>query len=461
MDKFYVDDCLASFDSIEDAAKFAVQCRKMLACGGFILKKWVSNNDNILAEIPENDRAVTPVNMKTSGTSMQRALGIQWHADTDLFSFQFDLPDRPYTRRGILSAVSSFYDPLGLLSPLCLPPKMLLQKLCRDGLGWDEPIGQDDIKTWQEWLRLVNSIGISSIPRCIQPQYYVSMIEKELHIFGDASETGYGIVAYLRCIIDGTEPTCTLLFGKSRVAPIKSVTIPRLELAAATLAVRTSQQLKGAMPNYFAKTFFWTDSRIVLHYINNTTSRFTTFVANRLATIHRYSSPKQWLHVKSAANYGDFASRGIRTQADLERWLTGPQSLEDLVEPLEGNLESFPVGVIELKSVHAVVNAAGRANVMQHVFDYYSKWMKLIRCFAWFKRYVEYLRSKRQGNSAINLGNLTVREYRLAQRKIIELVQHEVFSREVQLLSKAKGIKGSSLVKLNPILIDGLLCVGG
>ena len=152
---------------------------------------------------------------------------------------------------------------------------------------------------------------------------------RQLHHFSDASEEGYGAVSYL-CLTDALgNIACSILLGKARVAPLKTVTEPRLELTAATVAVKLHKQIKEELTLPIHEVTFSTDSTIVLQYINNSHTRFQTFVSNRLATIHDISTPSQWRHVSSDLNPADYASRGFNSheRTKLKIWLEGPRFL--------------------------------------------------------------------------------------------------------------------------------------
>ena len=150
------------------------------------------------------------------------------------------------------------------------------------------------------------------IERCLRPASYEQAESISLHHFADASEVGYGTVSYLRMENSEGETRCSFLLSKSRVAPLKQVSIPRMELTAASVAVKIDQVIKRELP--VKRTYFWTDSQTVLRYIHNTTARFQTFVANRLAVIQDGSSPDQWHYVKSSLNPADAGSRGLKVQ---------------------------------------------------------------------------------------------------------------------------------------------------
>ena len=154
----------------------------------------------------------------------------------------------------------------------------------------------------------------------------------QLHNFSDASQNGYGAVSYLRVKDVHDNIHCSFLMGKSRVAPIKESTTPRLELSAAEVAARLERMIRNESDVKIDCSTFWTDSTCVLSYLSNTSKRFKTFVANRVGIIRDISSPSQWRYVDSAHNPADDASRGLSAEALVksQRWLTGPESCGNL-----------------------------------------------------------------------------------------------------------------------------------
>ena len=308
----YVDDCLKSVKTGDQAVSLVRDIQAVLKGGGFHISKWVSNNRTVMRSIPVQERAavVKDLDLDSDKLPVERTLGVNWSAESDVFSFTVDVKDHPHTRRGILSTVSSIYDPLGFLAPMILNAKSLLQELCQLQISWDEPIPEKYDQKWCRWLQEINELRNFEVGRCFKPAGFGTVSSSELHHFADASEKGYGIVSYLRMINTEGKVHCSFVMGKSRVAPLKKVTIPRLELTAATVAVRTDKMLKRELDIRIDKTTFWTDSMSVLRYIRNSTSRFHTFVANRLNVIHEGSEPEEWRYVSTKINPADVASRG-------------------------------------------------------------------------------------------------------------------------------------------------------
>ncbi|TNN06405.1 Gag-Pol polyprotein [Schistosoma japonicum] len=463
-DNFYVDDCLVSFPSVEQAQSFVKQINELLSRGGFRLKKWVSNSEMVASVFPRMSGGLSTVDMPPGYSVTQRTLGLEWDTKSDVFKFRFDPVERPLTRRGIMSVVSSLFDPLGLISPTCLPAKQLLQKLCRAKLGWDQPLCESDVAAWEVWVNFMRRLGSVTVNRSLKKEGFDDESKTELHVFSDASESGYGAVAYARIVSQKRAPHCVLLFSKSRVAPIKHVTIPRLELAAAVLSVRVSELLKGSLPNLFCQTSFWTDSMIVLYYIKNCDRRYVTFVANRLSVIHQYSQVEQWLYVKSEWNPADWASRGITKEKDLKDWLDGPVFLRDRRQGFTMDCMEVPLEDVEFKGPPAQVNVTVTKTTHFSLLSYFSDWTKLVRIASWLRRYIDYIivLYSRHKDRSINLGPLSVMEQETTKIKILKLVQREVYPEILEILRKdTKSVTHNDLRKLSPVMIDGLMRVGG
>jgi hypothetical protein len=140
--------------------------------------------------------------------------------------------------------MSSIYDSLGLLSPVILSAKFILQELCRLKLGWDDKIPDKYQSAWLRWLEDLPKLSQLSIPRCYKPSDFEVKSNDQLHHFSDASESGYGSVSYLRQESHDEKVHCSLVIGNARVTPLKTISIPRLELSAVTVSVRVDSMLQ-------------------------------------------------------------------------------------------------------------------------------------------------------------------------------------------------------------------------
>ena len=179
------------------------------------------------------------------------------------------LQDTPLTRRGILCIISSIYDPLGFVAPVLLVGKQLLQELCRDKVDWDDPVPDHIRARWEKWRSELLLLNDFKVQRCFKPTEFGPVKSIELHHFSDASTSGYGQCSYIRLLNVQEEVHCELVMAKSRVSPLKSVTIPRLELTAALVSVKVSTMLHKELEYEKIVDVYWTDSKVVLGYINN------------------------------------------------------------------------------------------------------------------------------------------------------------------------------------------------
>ena len=293
--------------------------------------KWVSNSTAVLKTIPRQLRksGVQDLDLGSEVLSGERALGVCWNVETDEFVFRMQLKRKPPTQRGLLSMVSSVYDPLGFISPFLLSAKIILQVLCRRKLKWDDVIPRDRLHQTQQWLESLPAMEQFSVQRCYKPKEFGTVADMQIHHFSDASEVGYGAVSYLRFIDAESKVHCSFFMSKSCLAPLKSLSAPRLELTAATLAVKLDKMLRNELEVPIDHSVFWTDSTSVLPYIKNENKRFQTFVSNRLTMIHSGSRPDQWKYVDSKRNPSDAASRGLSAKALLENdsWRRSPDFL--------------------------------------------------------------------------------------------------------------------------------------
>jgi len=306
---FYVDDCLKSVPSERETICLTADLRRLLEREGFNLTKWVSNSRKLIESLPESDRARSFKDLPDNQMPIERALGVRWDVEGDAFCFKIEVNDEPLTRRGLLSVVSSVYDPLGFAAPVILPAKAILQDLCRKRLEWDGPIPTEEKERWLKWLKDLPKLERFSVDRCFKPQNFGRTASLQLHHFSDTSQQGYGAVSYLRSVDDKGTIHCSFVMGKACAAPLKSITIPRLELSAAVLASRLDKIIRREIDLPIHESVFWTDSTCGMNYIRSNDKRFHTFVANRVAIIHDGSSPSQWRYMSTEANPADDASR--------------------------------------------------------------------------------------------------------------------------------------------------------
>ena len=489
---FYVDDGLKSVPSTSEAKELIRKTKEMCRRGGFNLHKFTSNKREVIESIPVEDRAkgIKELNLEKDELPMERALGVSWCIESDAFKFRIVMQDRPLTRRGILSTVSSVYDPLGFLAPLILTGKAILEDLCRGKVEWDDPIPENVRSRWLKWRDELHHLEDLSVRRCFKPEGFGTVMSTQLHHFSDASTTGYGQCSYVRLVDDKGQIHCSLIMGKARVAPLKMVTIPRLELTAAVVSVRISDMLRQELRYESVEEIFWTDSKVVLGYIKNDSKRFHVFVANRVQQIRDQTSPSQWRHVETKCNPADDASRGITAKELVEssRWISGPEFLwtpeDQWPQPLENQDLVTPSDDPEVKKVTSYATSTQEEWNLAESLSYFSDWHRACRAVAICLRYKQNLRqlvySKKESCAepvkCQQRPALTVEEILSAEREILKAAQKVAFSKEMGLLKpfqegqdrssaqqKKRAMKAtSSLYRLDPFLDhDGVLRVGG
>ncbi|XP_033363073.1 uncharacterized protein LOC117241211 [Bombus vosnesenskii] len=323
---FYVDDVLTGVDTRVEARSLRTELTELLKLAGLNIRKWASNYRELLRGLPEKD-----INDKLLLGESQtfKTLGVVWNSfdDSILYSVKINNADSRVTKRTISSEIAKIYDPLGLLAPVIVRAKMLLQRLWMLKIDWDESLPADVHTEWSKYYAQLPLLNNVEFPRktIINPA-----AEIELHGFCDASDRAYGACVYLRTItLDGH--VCTrLLTAKSKVAPLKSLTIPRLELNGALLLASLATTVLQALPSNIARTVYWTDSTIVLHWINTSPHTLKTFVANRVTEIQRKTHASDWRHFPTTDNPADLISRGQLPEDFLKTiiWQHGPEWLQ-------------------------------------------------------------------------------------------------------------------------------------
>lgn len=445
--------------------------------GGFNLHKFTSNNKQVIASLPQSCRAedLKTLDLDKDVLPIERALGVQWCVESDSFNFRIVLNDRPATRRGMLSTVSSIFDPLGFLAPFVLEGKIILQQLCKEDAQWDDPVSEDIKERWHRWKTDTQALAGLAVNRCYKPSTFGQIVKEELHHFSDASTKGYGQCSYLRLIDEKGDIHCSLVMGKARVTPLKPITIPRLELTAALVSTRVSGQLKKELHLDNATNTYWTDSKVVLGYVNNESRRFHIFVANRVQEIHERTTPSQWRYVNTSSNPADLASRGINA-SDLSNsaWINGPDFLwkDEHNWPAASQTLELPDNDPEIKKVTALAttSADAFANLKERL-EYFSNWHKVKKAVALCIRYIRKVRQrvaeKRKGKvqplstASSTRTPLTVEEMKQAEIAILKAVQLHSFkvNRENILPNEDKH---DTLNKLDPFVDnDGIIRVGG
>lgn len=284
--------------------------------------------EQLLESIPFEDRdALTKIGV-CGANEIIKTLGLMWNPMNDEFIFLTKVPSkgRTPTKREVLSAIAKIFDPLGLISPVVVLAKILMQKLWLAKLDWDDQISEPLIEEWDNFLEALPTENQVRIPRHVVSTSAASF---EIHGFADASLKAYGACVYIRSIERNGEAQLRLVISKSRVAPLSNVTIPRMEMLAALLLCRLVKKVLEALKDFNFETInLWSDSQIVLAWLKKPMERLNVFVRNRVAEINE-NRAFIWRYVRTHQNPADVISRGQSASllVSNEMWWNGPEFL--------------------------------------------------------------------------------------------------------------------------------------
>ena len=454
----YVDDWLTGANDLQEADLKFKEAKQILEKAGMTLIKCSKPN----LEFSEGTLTEAIINDAT------KVLGLKWYMDRDCFSFEGLVTHPPtnlvHTKRTVLSLIARLFDPLGFITPYTMTAKIIFQEIWRVGLEWDDPLPTKLQNAFQAWTHSMPHLKNFVVNRCYFPEVWDEISgQVSLHAFCDASERGYGCVVYLRAPgSDGSPHTCRLVISRAKIAPIKRISLPRLELMGALLGARLLEFVRSALfLGDGVKMYAYTDSRVVLHWIKGNASQWKTFVANRVAEIQQIISPKSWHHCPGKDNPADCVTRGMLAQ-DLvsnKMWLCGPPWLPYQTHIEETNKEDTVNTPLEETrgSAQFVVVSDPRKSIFD--LTKWSTFTRAINVVAYTKRFVHNLKS---GTKKLT-GALATDELQRAKFTLIKEVQSDAYSKEIELLEQGKAIlKGSSLNKLDPFLDEsGLLRIKG
>lgn len=449
---FYVDDLLTGASTFEEALKLRNELIAFAKLGGFNLRQWASNEVRLTNDLQEDSSQEA---LCLDHAETKKTLAVFWNPSNDNIVYK----SKPFadsqrcTKRLILSQISRLFDPLGLLGPVIIQAKIIMQQLWKANISWDETVPQHVLQTWLDFRGELHLLDNFSAPRGVVFERYSNI---QLHGFCDASESAYGACVFIRISNNKGTHEVNLLCAKSRVAPVKVVSLPRLELCAARLLGKLyTEAVRSLSGLEFDLIRFWSDSSITLQWIKTAPHLLKTFVANRVSKIQADTSTRSWYHVASADNPADFISRGQSPAQFVVNkvWLKGPHWLSQD--------ESFwPVSNV------TVDNVPERRNILSFVieqrkndiFSRFSSITMLTRVVAYIFRFVYNARNKERVR-----GELTSQEIHRAHGRIVREVQAETFAGEIKGLRQGRGLpRGSRLSNLSPFLDkDGLLRVGG
>lgn len=452
---FYVDDLLTGGNTIEEVLYIRDQVSAELASACMPLRKWKSNHSSLI----ESDESSVAVNIGAKEPS--KTLGLSWQTNVDVLCFPIgDNVKQSNTKRDMLSVIAQIFDPLGLLSPYIIKMKMLLQQLWLNKLSWDEPLPDIISVAWREILDGLPHLNKIKVPRCVIHDDDVQRIE--LHIFSDASEKAYGACVYVRSVSQTGSVLVRLLMAKSRVAPLKPTTIPRLELCGALVGTRLYKKASDSLRLKVQSVVFWTDSTIVLGWLKMMPNKLQPFVRNRVAEIVEATGNHVWRHVPTTQNPADFISRGVNiiSLETLDLWWSGPSFLQD-------DNSRWPS---QVKTVSCLPETRGEVSLHTTLksndvpsddslidFSRFSSFLRLKRTVAFVLRFVKSCKKETSVS-----GSFSEEELTQAMNVIIALSQKQSFPEYTLFLQNKPLPKKSHLHKFHPFMDkNNIMRVGG
>ena len=463
---FYVDDLVTGDKTTQAASEMYDKAKERLALGGFKLRKWLTNSDELREKVQQCElRDGAKLNDKTKsadeiyaketrarkeGTKNEKVLGLSWDCNKDLFIFELSaLAKRAdglaVTKRSVLKIAAGMYDPLGIVSLVLVGVKVLFQELCSTKVEWDEELTDEGKKRWVCWVEDLKGVGEISVARCV---YRVG--------FADASRKAYCAVVYFVCEAYGAF-SVTLLTSKTRVAPLKTQTIPRLELMSGRVLAKLIETVQNALTEEveIMGSRQWLDSKTALWWINNK-GEWKQFVRQRVNEILRMTRKEDWAHCPGEQNPADIGSRGELASRlkENELWWRGPARLSG---PKEGwpvsEISETPQSVDEERKVNVAVAGVTTKSGISTVIEIgkFGRLGRLLRVTSWVKRFLYNLRSTTKGTER-RKGMLSGSEIAQAERMWIMSSQDE--------LKSSRHYRDLAL-KLKLVENDGLLrCKG-
>ncbi|XP_025190399.1 uncharacterized protein LOC112590994 [Melanaphis sacchari] len=417
---FYMDDFLSGAETIEEAIKLRDEVILIMKKAGMTLRKWSSNEPSIVSCISDKEKSNGCIFEEESITKI---LGLYWNANGDVLQYKVKEYNENTTisKRHILAETAAIFDPMGLVGPIIVQAKLIIQSLWQIRIGWDDPLPDHIRIEWVKYRKSLSMLNKLTIPRNIGGSQKLTNIQ--IHGFADASIKCYGACIFLRSTNEQGEHTAKLICAKSKVTPLKVISLPRLELCAALLLARLVSRIVPKLKLNIAKKYFWSDSKIALSWIASPSTKWKTFVAHRIGEIQELSNITDWSYVKSSENPADIISRGCDAEqiSGMNLWWDGPEWLKNNTEdwPVTGktsqndNIEMLP----ESKTIRNIALVATGEFIL---FERYSSLNKILRIAAYWLRFRDFLVKK----SSASVGPLKPEDLERANIGLIKNREH-------------------------------------
>lgn len=459
----YVDDCLSGNHSIESAKNLQQELNGLFNSAQIPIRKWASNYPAALDGVPSENKAISS-SVEIKMDESIKTLGMTWTPATDTLHFTINMSKlsckNRITKRQLLSDASKLYDPCGLLSPITIISKIMMQKIWKLKTDWDEFVPENIQKEWNAYRADLPSIENIKIERWLKstPNSTVS-----LHGFCDSSERATAALIYL-VQSSNDHTSSTLVCSKTRVTPIKPITIPRLELNGAVLLANLMNRVAKNLNVASNNIHLWTDSSIVLCWIKKDPSTLKSFIAYRVGEIQKLYDESHWHHVRTHENPADIASRGVMPSELINNflWFFGPSWLTlssknwpKLIPIMKENVnleEKTAVRVNIIKELPKEMELLRNSENYSHLLDLTARCLRFI-----------YQRIQKNETLKYPKEYVTREERTRAKFALVRYVQSIYFAKEINDIKKYTVVGEKSPLKtLSPQLNEhGILVVHG
>ncbi|XP_073821618.1 uncharacterized protein [Musca autumnalis] len=439
----YMDDFIDSVHSEEEALELALQVKTIHAAGGFHMRNWVSNSKLVQEKLGDGELT------KNTFGAVEKILGMYWESNNDVFQYncRFSRLSRNVfeshvvpTKREVLQVLMSIFDPLGFISHYTIGLKILLQQIWRSAIKWDDELNDELYNNWSSWLSNLEKISHVQVPRCYSKLLKFTQ-DVQMHTFVDAGEDGYAALCYFR-IKYLEEVNTSLVAAKCKVAPLKPISIPRLELQAALTGVRLADKIVQATRLQCTQSFFWSDSKTVLSWLSMDPKNFKPFVMYRVGEILESTNITQWNWVPSKLNPADFATKIGSCNEDL--WFHGPKFLEED----ESSWPKSPVLAQTNEEVRNCLLHISKSHSFTINIEYFSCWRRLYKALSLFLLFMEKLKSVVRSCKLPENANFEC--VQKAKLVLYKYAQKSCFPDEIWCLKNNRPLeKGSKLKPMN------------
>lgn len=458
----YVDNTLTGARTPVGALSIYNQANELLATGGFEMRKWYSNSTEVMDAIP-HDRHDKLMNI--GDDDIIKTLGLRWNPDPDHFVFMIEraADSTKWTKRKLMSHIAKIFDPLGFLEPVVVKLKIFMQLLWSKGLNWDESLPQDLHTVWLRVLRSLPLLEDFRVPRYV---FYDEdkVTDVQLHCYADASAQAYGTVFYVRCTLEGGQIVVRNLCSKSKVAPVKKISLPRLELCGAGLLAELLTAVWPTLVNRVSRVECRLDAQVALTWVTHSPHRYSDFIASRVTKIQEATVGCTWLHIPGVINPADILSRGASPTTFLQYkpWLTGP---EYLYRPESQWTVDEPDEVdegddrLEMRQVTFTYYAHVESDLLRD-YKYHGSLIRVQKTFAYIAKMIN---AMKRTDTVSDGQQLRSEDLERGLQLAVRIVQAQNFYAEYHALKMNHAIsKRSPLLKLSPFMDDkGLIRVGG